>query len=258
MAARPGRLDELRGEPLHPPVDRDVIDDHATLGEQLLDVAVGQAVAQVPPDRDRDHLAREPEPCERRHRTRRSHQAILASNGIQQRNSALLTACAQDPVSPAPKDTRAARPADASSTGPTDPSTKPPSAEPSTSRVPRQPDPGTRVIAAESDFGTVLFDTTGQAIYLFDAEPTTAPRCYEDCAEAWPPVLTDGTPLAGEGVKQSRLGTTTRTDGTTQVTYGGHPLYFYAHEGKREVKCHDVYLNGGTWYVVQPNGHPAP
>lgn len=54
------------------------------------------------------------------------------------------------------------------------------------------------------------------------------------------------------------LGTTPRTDGTTQVTYGGHPLYFYAHEGKHEVKCHDVYLNGGNWYALQPNGHPAP
>ena len=54
------------------------------------------------------------------------------------------------------------------------------------------------------------------------------------------------------------LGTTRRTDGTTQVTYGGHPLYFYAHEGKHEVKCHHVYLNGGIWYAVLPNGDPAP
>ena len=47
-------------------------------------------------------------------------------------------------------------------------------------------------------------------------------------------------------------------DGTVQVTYNGHPLYFYAHEGKREVKCHDIFLNGGNWYVVQPGGDAAP
>ena len=114
------------------------------------------------------------------------------------------------------------------------------------------------MIAAESDFGRILFDRRGQAIYLFDVEATTEPRCYDACADAWPPVLTDGDPLAGDGVKASLLGTTRRNDGTTQVTYGGHPLYFYAHEGAREVKCHDVFLNGGNWYAVQPDGDRAP
>ena len=66
MAARPGGLDEQRSEPLHPPVDGDVVDFDAALGEQLLDVPIGQPVAQVPADRDRDHLRREPEPGERR------------------------------------------------------------------------------------------------------------------------------------------------------------------------------------------------
>lgn len=114
------------------------------------------------------------------------------------------------------------------------------------------------VIAAQSDFGTILFDGTGQTIYLFDVETTSQPRCYGPCADAWPPVVTDGAPLAGKRVKASLLGTTRRTDGTTQVTYDGHPLYLYAHEGKYEVKCHDVFLNGGSWYAVQPDGHPAP
>ena len=78
------------------------------------------------------------------------------------------------------------------------------------------------------------------------------------CAEAWPPVLTAGNPVAGAGVRASLLGTTERTDGRTQVTYNGHPLYFYAHEGKHEVECHNVFLNGGTWYAVQPDGNAAP
>ena len=163
----------------------------------------------------------------------------------------LLTACAQDPISPGTDDT----PASSSST---DASSDRPSAEPSRSPSARPTKPGTKVIAAESDFGMILFDATGQAIYLFDREATTEPRCYGACADAWPPVLTDGAPLAGKWVRKSLLSTTQRTDGTTQVTYDGHPLYYYAHEGKHEVKCHDVFLNGGNWYAIQPDGLPAP
>jgi predicted lipoprotein with Yx(FWY)xxD motif len=117
--------------------------------------------------------------------------------------------------------------------------------------------PGTEIVAADSKFGQMLFDDRKQAIYLFAIETTDEPKCYGDCAEAWPPVLTDGDPVAGRSVKASLLGTTERPDGTTQVTYGGHPLYYYAHEGPGEVECHDVFLNGGKWYVVQPNGDRA-
>ena len=66
MAAQPGGLDELGSEPLDPSVDGDVIDGDAALGHKFLDIPVGQPVAQVPPDRDRDHLPREPEASERR------------------------------------------------------------------------------------------------------------------------------------------------------------------------------------------------
>jgi hypothetical protein len=65
MPAEPRRLDELRREPLHPPVDGDVIDGDAALGQQLLSIPVGQPVTQVPADRHRDHLPREPEASER-------------------------------------------------------------------------------------------------------------------------------------------------------------------------------------------------
>lgn len=116
---------------------------------------------------------------------------------------------------------------------------------------------GTGIVAGDSEFGTVLFDSTGQAVYIFDVETSTTPACYGECAEAWPPVLTDGAPVAGAGVQSDLLGTTKRTDGATQVTYAGHPLYFYAHEGKHEVKCHDVALNGGTWFAVQLDGMRA-
>ena len=116
---------------------------------------------------------------------------------------------------------------------------------------------GTVIKSAKSQFGMMLFDGTGQAIYLFDKEQTTKPECYGACAEAWPPVLTEGSPAAASGTKQDLLGTTKRTDATTQVTYGGHPLYFYAHEGKNEVKCHNIQGFGGLWLVVTPAGRPA-
>jgi predicted lipoprotein with Yx(FWY)xxD motif len=118
--------------------------------------------------------------------------------------------------------------------------------------------PGTRLAVADSDFGPVLFDATGQAVYVFDAESSAKPRCYGACAKAWPPVLTQGEPVAGSGVRNPLLGTTTRTDGTTQVTYGGHPLSFYAHEARHQVKCHDVVMNGGNWYAIRGDGNPAP
>ena len=141
---------------------------------------------------------------------------------------------------------------------PTGAQSNPGSAKPSESPSPTQAQPGTTIVAGASYVGAILFDATGQAIYIFDVEKTTSPRCYDACAKAWPPVLTQAPPQAGQGVNESLLGTTPRVEGTVQVTYGGHPLYFYAHEGKHEVKCHDVFLNGGNWYAVTPNGKRAP
>lgn len=117
---------------------------------------------------------------------------------------------------------------------------------------------GTRVVARPSRFGTILFDDAGQAIYLFDVEKTTRPQCYGACAAAWPPVYAQGRPRAGGSVEPALLGTTTRRDGREQVTYGGHPLYYYAREAPGEVECHDVFLNGGYWYAVTPDGDRAP
>jgi predicted lipoprotein with Yx(FWY)xxD motif len=117
---------------------------------------------------------------------------------------------------------------------------------------------GTVITVADSEFGPMLFDDTGQAIYLFDIEKTPTPECYDACAEAWPPVLTDGAPVAAGGARADLLGTSPRTDGSMQVTYAGHPLYFYVNEGKNEVRCHNVFLNGGLWFVVTPDGNAAP
>lgn len=130
---------------------------------------------------------------------------------------------------------------------------------PTTSPTPQasQPSPGTVVKVAASDYGSILFDGRGQAIYLFDKE-TSRPDCYGACAEDWPPVLTKGSPVAGASVRGALLGTVKRTDGSTQVTYNNHPLYFYAHEEPDEVRCHNVPGFGGLWLAVTPSGEPAP
>lgn len=113
---------------------------------------------------------------------------------------------------------------------------------------------GTVITTGGSDYGTMLFNDKSQAIYIWEREDSTTPKCYDDCAEAWPPVLTDGTPLGTGEVKAELLGTVKRIDGSTQVTYNGHPLYYYAHENPGEVKCHNISTHGGLWWVIQPNG----
>lgn len=126
-----------------------------------------------------------------------------------------------------------------------------------TTETPPRPT-GTVIKTADSEFGPMLFDGSKQAIYLFDKEKSSKPECYDACAQAWPPVLTKGQPRSAGDVRDDLLGTVKRTDGTTQVTYNDHPLYFYAHEEPGEVECHNVNLNGGLWFVVTPKGDAAP
>ena len=114
--------------------------------------------------------------------------------------------------------------------------------------------PGTTIATGESQFGEILFDGSDQAIYLFDKESSDTSECYGDCAAAWPPVLTDGQPQAEGGVDAKLLGTTKRDDGSTQVTYGGHPLYYYVDDPVGEVLCHNVEEFGGLWLVLEPGG----
>jgi predicted lipoprotein with Yx(FWY)xxD motif len=116
---------------------------------------------------------------------------------------------------------------------------------------------GTRVKVVSSNFGRVIADGKGEAFYLFDKESSKKPRCYGACASVWPPVLTKGKPVAGKGTEQSLLGTTRRSNGKLQVTYAGHPLYYYVDDSPGTILCHDVEEFGGLWLVVKPNGQAA-
>lgn len=165
-----------------------------------------------------------------------------------------LTACGGDADEP---DT-AASPEPTVSSSPTATESPEPEPEPEPDPEPEPADPGITITTDSSNFGTMLFDAADQAIYIWEREPTSTPECYGDCAVAWPPVLTDGEPVAEGQVRDDLLGTVERTDGTTQVTYNDHPLYYYVDEGPGEVRCHNVRTHGGLWWVIQPDGNRAP
>jgi predicted lipoprotein with Yx(FWY)xxD motif len=101
-----------------------------------------------------------------------------------------------------------------------------------------------------------LFGPNGKVVYVFGADRGTTSHCYDVCATAWPPVLTGSAPVAGKGVTASMLGTTKRTDGTLQVTYGGHPLYYYSADPVGKIMCQHVTMHGGLWLIVKANGQP--
>jgi predicted lipoprotein with Yx(FWY)xxD motif len=120
----------------------------------------------------------------------------------------------------------------------------------------RHPKPaGKQVKVSGSAYGKILFDGRGRALYLFTHDSGTRSRCYGACATAWPPFLTKSDPRAGRGVKQSLLGTTRRSDGAKQVTYAGHPLYYYVGDTRPgQVGCQAALEYGGYWYVVRGDG----
>lgn len=105
-----------------------------------------------------------------------------------------------------------------------------------------------------AEYGKILVNGSGKALYLFTKETGPAAGCYGDCAVAWPPYLTRGKPIAGKGVDKRRIGTTARTDGTRQVTYRGHPLYFYEHDTPNAILCQGVFEFGGLWLLVDERG----
>ncbi|MET7271261.1 hypothetical protein ABZS59_08735 [Streptomyces flaveolus] len=103
--------------------------------------------------------------------------------------------------------------------------------------------------------GTILVDGKDRTLYLFLADKKNKSHCTGGCAEAWPPLLTDGPAKAGEGVDKKLLDIAKRSDGAEQVTYNGHPLYYYAGDtepGQTNGQGLDQF--GAVWYVVDAKG----
>ena len=108
--------------------------------------------------------------------------------------------------------------------------------------------------SSHADLGTILVDRSGRTQYLFTPDNRDVSSCGDACALFWPPLLTVGDPTAGEGVSGDQLGTTERDDGSTQVTYNGWPLYYFAFDNTPgEANGQD---SSDAWYVVSTHGGP--
>jgi predicted lipoprotein with Yx(FWY)xxD motif len=117
--------------------------------------------------------------------------------------------------------------------------------------------PGVVVVSKHSKLGTVLAAGSKRlTVYLFEADKGSTSSCTGECAKVWPPVITAGTPTVGGSAVAADLGTTTRSDGTKQVTYKGHPIYFYVKDGDSgDTYGEGVNSFGADWYVLAPSGN---
>jgi predicted lipoprotein with Yx(FWY)xxD motif len=135
-------------------------------------------------------------------------------------------------------------------------STASPIPSPSPAASPSAAATGTTIaVVTNATLGQVLVDGKGMSVYLFVADTGPASTCYTSCATIWPPVLTTGAPQAGTGANASLLGTTTRTDGKIEVTYAGHPLYYFVQDKKPgDTTGQGVNGFGALWWVMSPAG----
>ena len=114
---------------------------------------------------------------------------------------------------------------------------------------------GVRVAVAKSPLGRILVDSRGITLYDFPKDRGTTSSCYGACAALWPPLTTKGKPVAGPGVRASLLGTTKRTDGKLEVTYNGHPLYYFVSDrSPGQATGQGLNQFGAPWWVLSPAG----
>jgi predicted lipoprotein with Yx(FWY)xxD motif len=114
---------------------------------------------------------------------------------------------------------------------------------------------GDTLATSDTDLGTVLVDAEGYTLYLFEQDTGTKSTCTGDCAATWPAATVTGEPTAGDGVDASLIGTSPRSDGSTQLTYAGHPLYRFAGDtAPGDLNGQEV---GDVWYAVTADGQAA-
>jgi len=106
---------------------------------------------------------------------------------------------------------------------------------------------------ASSTLGTILVDSDGNTLYLFGNDAPNAPACDTGCLSSWPALISDGATTVGEGLSLDDVGTVTAADGSTQVTFYGHPLYSFAGDAAPgDVNGQGI---GGVWYVLDAEGN---
>ena len=111
------------------------------------------------------------------------------------------------------------------------------------------------VDTGSTSLGSILVDSQGRTLYLFEADSGTTSACSGSCATAWPPLRATGQPTGGNGINASLLGTAPRSDGDPQVTYNGHPLYTFVKDtGAGQTNGEGVNAFGAEWYALSPGG----
>ena len=110
----------------------------------------------------------------------------------------------------------------------------------------------TLAVATDPKLGKILVDGKGMTLYMYTKDEANKVNCAEACLKAWPPFVTLGNPVLGEGIDKSLIGTAALADGSKIVTYNKMPLYYYAKDTKAgDTTGQDV---GKVWYVVAPDG----
>ncbi len=112
--------------------------------------------------------------------------------------------------------------------------------------------PASLMVGQTASLGSFLTDGNGMTLYIFTKDQPGMSNCTGGCTTLWPPLLTNGTPVAGSGVNSSMIGTITRPDGTTQVTYNGWPLYYSSKDETSGDTNGEGYAT--FWFVITPAG----
>ena len=111
------------------------------------------------------------------------------------------------------------------------------------------------VTTAPTALGRILVDGRGHSLYLFEKDAPGRSACSGVCANYWPPLLTNGKAIAIKGAKPSLLGSVRRSNGSRQVSYAGHPLYFFSGDSRRgQTNGEGLQDFGAGWYVLTPAG----
>jgi predicted lipoprotein with Yx(FWY)xxD motif len=123
--------------------------------------------------------------------------------------------------------------------------------DPTPDPVPSSAEP-TLAVATSPSLGQYLVDGKGMTLYIFTRDPADTSSCSGDCLAAWPPLITQGNPILGAGVDDSKIGSTLLADGRRIVTYNHMPLYYYIQDTKPgDTTGQGV---GSVWYVIDPDG----
>ena len=115
---------------------------------------------------------------------------------------------------------------------------------------------GAAIDARATALGRTLVDARGRTVYLFEADKPNVSNCSGACLSIWPPLTSGAKPQAKGGVLAAKIGTISSTGGKQQVTYGGHPLYYYVGDQKPgDTKGQGLNQFGAEWYVLAPTGN---